>query len=103
MLQVNTKVVWTSQSSGYRKTKVGIIVAVVPPGVDPTTCIPPGYRMLNKEPGAPRKIESYLVRVGNSRKLYWPLVNKLKKVKESPSILTSPNSKSIEPSNSNDA
>ena len=62
-MQVKDTVTWTSSAGGYRKTKTGIIVEVVPAGVDPLKItMDIGY------PGLPRRHESYLVLVG--KKLY---------------------------------
>jgi hypothetical protein len=71
-------VIWTSQSAGYRKEKHGKIIAVVPPNTIPEDCMPPGYTQ--KYPfGIPRSHTSFLIAIGNSKKLYWPHVSLLKK------------------------
>ncbi len=58
---------WTSQSSGYKKTKCGVIWRTVPAGVVPHDI---------KKPGSARKRDSYVVWVDG--KLYWPKTEYLK-------------------------
>ena len=69
------EVTWKSQSAGYWKEKKGIIVAVVPPNMDPVKFIPDGYQA--KGLGFHRDHESYLVRIGNRISLSWPRVSAL--------------------------
>lgn len=76
---VNVQVTWTSQAAGYEKTKTGTIVAIVPAGRLPTSYVPADMTLASW-PGMPRNHESYLVRVGRSKALYWPRVSALAKV-----------------------
>lgn len=80
MFDVNVKVIWTSASGGFSKTKQGMIVAVVPPGRDPKDFIPTGYSFKNHRSPRPRAYVSYLVRVEGTKKLYWPVVSDLKAI-----------------------
>jgi hypothetical protein len=71
--QVGDAVRWTSQSGGYRSTKQGVVVAVVPPHIHP------GDQCAAAKLSAPRNHESYVVsarQVGSARSKhrYWPLV-----------------------------
>lgn len=75
--RVGDRVIWTSQSQGFTTTKTGIIVAVVPGGVDPIKVVPAGMKIMPLH-GVARNYESYLVQVGGSKTLYWPLVKNLK-------------------------
>ena len=77
-LGLGKTVEWTSQAGGHTKTKRGVIVAVVPPRNSARVTCPPGTRVDTACNGRPE--ESYLVQVGKKRKLYWPLVNRLKVV-----------------------
>lgn len=70
-------VTWTSQAAGFEKTKTGTIVAVVPPMGNPRHLVPEGMSL--DASGLHREHESYLVRVGNSKRLYWPVVKRLAK------------------------
>lgn len=73
---VGDTVTWTSQSSGYTRTKTGVIEEVVPPQGKPNRDrFPQLYR--SSGVGAPRDHVSYVVRVaGKTSKsagtLYWP-------------------------------
>lgn len=69
-------VYWKSQSYGTPKIKRGKVVAVVPERVPPGLCIPEGLQL--KRPGNSRTHESYLIQVGKSINLYWPLVKYLR-------------------------
>lgn len=81
--QVGDRVRWSSQSHAFRKSKRGRVLAVVPPGRDPDSCIRetlrsdfiPGRIMFDGTVG--RSHESYVVSVGN--KLYWPRVRHLER------------------------
>ena len=76
---------WTSQSGGYKKTKRGFIVAVVPPFCMAHRFVPIDYRKGAFNWGMHRNHESYIVKVsgrGIPTKLYWPRVAYLKLVKE---------------------
>ena len=70
--KIGDRVHWTSQAAGIEQTKVGVVIAVVPPGV------PAALR----DAGGPREHESYIVKAsilggGNRERKYWPLVSKL--------------------------
>lgn len=67
---VGDTVAWTSQAGGYAKTKVGVVVAVVPAGEYPSR---EDYASLyrNAGVGMPRDHESYVVRVKGGG-VYWP-------------------------------
>ena len=92
-MEVGDKVTWKSQSGGFETTKTGIIEAIVPAQVSANRCIPEDF-MCNSSAGygSYRDHQSYLVRVFGknkegkhtygSRKLYWPLVSKLRVVSE---------------------
>lgn len=76
------RVKWTSQSGGYVKEKEGHVVAVVPSQTRAERCLPEGFFCNSKSGyGQSRDHESYLVRVGNSKKLYWPIVRYLRRIK----------------------
>ena len=77
--QVHDKVVWTSESQAHRTTKTGVIVAIVSTDRDPYLVLPRGYSTCGQF-GMPRNHTSYLVQVGNSKRLYWPRVSQLKRV-----------------------
>lgn len=77
---------WTSQSSGYTRTKTGIVEEVVPPGGMPDR---QRFEHLYKGPGVglPRDHESYVVRVPGKTakaagKLYWPRAAGLQRVQK---------------------
>lgn len=78
--QIGDEVEWESSSGGYAKFKRGIVVAVVPANAFPHKHCPPQFKLIN--PGGPRPVESYLVRVGSRSKLYWPRVRQLQKSKQ---------------------
>lgn len=69
--KVGDHVEWESQSGGYYAVKRGTVVVVVPAGTNP------GEMSKNRNPGAARDHESYLVRV-RGRGLYWPRVANLR-------------------------
>lgn len=81
---VGDSVTWTSQSSGYTRTKTGLIEEVVPPkGMPNRGQFPHLYRGAGV--GAPRDHVSYVVRVpGKTSKsagtVYWPRSAGLKKI-----------------------
>ena len=89
--EINTVVSWTSQAQGSETTKTGTIIAIVPPKqicINVLKTLDPAKYSFQKEPGMSRPTESYLVGVGPSSgagkiKVYWPLVNKLKRVDRS--------------------
>lgn len=76
-MNIGDTVSWTSQAAGTTKRKTGKIVAVVPAGKDPALYVPKGL-LINAWRGDERDHESYLVRVGNKKLLYWPRVSQLK-------------------------
>ena len=84
MFDINTKVTWASESGGFRKVKMGMIIAIVPPATDPRSCIPTGYSFKNHHVAKWRKDVSYLVRIEGSKKLYWPVVDDLVLVEAAP-------------------
>lgn len=78
--KLGAMVTWSSQAGGRTTTKVGEIVAVVPPGKKPKDVA---------GAGSSRDHESYVVKARDSRghdKRYWPLVKYL-------SSVTAPNGK----------
>jgi len=78
--KVGDKVVWTSQAGGHEKTKTGTVKAVVPAWEFPRVHTPDGFSLrTDSNFGLPH--ESYLVQVGRSKSLYWPLAKKLKSIK----------------------
>ena len=74
-LSVGDKVEWTSQASGYVRTKSGTVREVVPAGVMPTLG---GRRILRGRSHIPRQTKSYVVQ--SAGKWYWPLAHYLKKI-----------------------
>ena len=79
-LRKGSKVEWASQSSGFNKVKSGKIVAVVPAGKKPEDYLPNGTVPKSSCGfGSPRNHKSYLVQVGKSYRIYWPLVSHLNK------------------------
>jgi len=84
VFHVGDKVSWTSQSAGYRRTKMGTVEAVVP-----VKGLPDRERFVQLWRGAgvglPRDHVSYVVRVAgktekSAGKLYWPRVSALNEV-----------------------
>jgi Ni/Co efflux regulator RcnB len=77
-IQLDDVVEWTSQAAGYTRTKVGVVVGLVPVGH-----LPGGDRFPSLYRGAgvgmPRDHISYVVRVPG-RGVYWPVAKKLRKV-----------------------
>jgi hypothetical protein len=79
---------WTSEAQGCRKTKVGGIVAVIPPNTEVNEVLAVEELDLIKLPGSPRIETSYVVLVPKhdnrgknlTGKIYWPLTNHLKLV-----------------------
>ena len=78
-------VTWTSQAGGKSKTKQGIVIAVISANESPYRAFLRNseYR-LRALAGSLRSHESYLIQVGKSKKLYWPLVKYLKPVEMEP-------------------
>lgn len=78
--KVGDVVAWESQSLGYVTQKTGTVVAVVSPGREAVDCLPDGTKPRGTCGfGMPRQHESYLVRVGESCRIYWPVVKRLKR------------------------
>jgi len=74
-------VAWTSQAGGKSKTKQGIVIAVVLPQQRLLNAIDADkWRVGHLEIYAYRPHKSYLIQVGKSKRLYWPLVKYLKLV-----------------------
>ena len=95
--KVGDTVTWTSQSHGSTKTKVGVVIHIVPKKMQlidvidkealeyyNTSAIRDSYYAYRYNYAVYRNHESYLVAVSSSEKgkpkLYWPLVNKLRLV-----------------------
>lgn len=79
-MKIGDEVKWTSQAGGFSKEKVGKIVALVPAGDSALDHVPEGLRSDNISTTLGRKEDSYLVQLGDSKEVYWPLVGKLKVV-----------------------
>jgi len=75
--KVGDQVAWTSQAGGHEKTKTGTVRVVVPAVEFPTIRTPYGFSLYTDSNHA-RDHESYLVQMGNRKRLYWPLVKHLK-------------------------
>jgi len=74
-----SRVTWRSQAGGCTKTKVGVIVAILPPGGHPTAVVHEvSPYTIPRGVGEPRNHESYLVHVEGRRELYWPRVSSLR-------------------------
>lgn len=83
---VGDTVTWTSQAGGRSKTKTGEVVAVVPHRrpLHSLQMADTSWKMSHLGIYSMRDYESYLVQVGKSKRLYWPLVKYLEKVELSP-------------------
>jgi len=84
--QIGDTVIWTSQAGGKSKTKTGKVIAIAPAQRALSLLIPEGFTCRALE--GFRLHESYLIQVGKSKRLYWPLVKYLEKV---PETITLPN------------
>ena len=73
------KVKWESQSGGHTKQKVGIVISAVKPNQNQNNQCPFGYNNRRFVDSTPRDHRSYLVRIGRSCQLNWPLVKHLRK------------------------
>jgi len=79
--QIGDTVTWTSQAGGNAKTKTGKVTWIIPAG-----CLAGSYQLVEQGfsthrcQGRERDHESYLIQVGKSKRLYWPLVKYLKPV-----------------------
>ena len=88
VFQKGDKVKWGSQAGGFHLEKVGVVVAVLSPGMQPLTHCNFDETKFNPDPidsrTASRNHESYVVMVAQKSakarsKLYWPLVSSLRK------------------------
>lgn len=86
--QIGDTVTWTSQAGGKSKTKKGIVLYVIPPAIVPKNHVTAGGWNWKRVGVTFRDHESYLIQVGKSKRLYWPLVKYLEKV---PETITLPN------------
>jgi len=79
--QIGDTVTWTSQAGGNAKTKTGKVVGVIPANIPARNRIPDGFpEYQGRIPiFTSRNHESYLIQVGKSKRLYWPLVKYLEK------------------------
>jgi hypothetical protein len=81
--KVGDIVTWEFQSLGHYRRKKGTVIAVIKPNEHPSTFIRLSFGKYvcrsNGGYGAPRDHESYLVQVGKSMRLYWPVVSNLQK------------------------
>jgi len=78
-------VTWTSQAGGKSKTKQGIVKIIVAPGVQLLKALEKDegdFNVRDEVKKASRSHESYLIQVGKSKRLYWPLVKYLKLAEE---------------------
>ena len=77
-IQLDDTVEWTSQAAGYTRTKVGVVVGLVPAGHLPDR---DRFHSLYRSSGVgmPRDHVSYVVKV-TGRGVYWPIAKKLRKV-----------------------
>lgn len=78
--KIGYKVFWTAQSDGSETIRSGVVFAVVPAGERVRNRIPEGFSTW-LIPGPIRDHESYLVRVGTSKLLFWPPVGELRSIK----------------------
>jgi hypothetical protein len=84
--QVGDTVTWTSQAGGNAKTKTGKVVAMIKSNELLSSALMRLhlvnlYRWRHLAESI-RDHESYLIQVGKSKRLYWPLVKYLKLVLE---------------------
>lgn len=80
-------VTWTSQAGGKSKTKQGIVIIAIPANKMISEAWPEWRKWKLSHLGpffSSRNHESYLIQVGNSKRLYWPLVKYLKPVEMEP-------------------
>jgi len=80
--QIGDTVTWTSQAGGNAKTKTGKVIMTVPAGMMLSEVLGGFWAKWTIKDNLlrGRDHESYLIQVGKSRRLYWPLVKYLKKV-----------------------
>ena len=81
--QVGDTVTWTSQAGGKSKTKTGKVAAIVRANESWRLFIPDGFK-LKTDSFLMRDHESYLIQVGKSKRLYWPMVKYLEKASDGP-------------------
>lgn len=79
--QIGDTVTWTSQAGGNAKTKTGKVKEVIPALNNPEGWLDPGFTV-HRGGVAVRDHESYLIQVGKSKRLYWPLVKHLERVED---------------------
>lgn len=82
--QIGDTVTWTSQAGGKSKTKKGIVLYVIPPAIVPKNHVTAGGWNWKRVGVTFRDHESYLIQVGNDKRLYWPLVKYLERAEPSP-------------------
>lgn len=80
--QVGDTVTWTSQAGGKSKTKTGKVVMTIPAGMMLSEILGGFWATWTIKDNLlrERNHESYLIQVGKSKRLYWPLVKYLEKV-----------------------
>jgi len=76
VFSIGDEVEWTSQSAGYKTTKRGVVVQIVPAGLRPDS---EAFPSLHRRAGLQRDHDSYVVRV-RGRGPYWPRVSLLEPV-----------------------
>jgi len=81
--KVGDIVEWESQAGGKVRKKEGEVVEIIPAGVQITIILDKrGYHYSRRNfDGSPRNHKSYLILTREGR-LYWPRVNRLRKVKD---------------------
>jgi hypothetical protein len=88
--QPGDTITWTSQAGGKSKTKTGKVIAVLPANKSVAQFYREGGIVgdfqLTRIPIiiSSRNHESYLIQVGKSKRLYWPLVKYLNAATSSP-------------------
>lgn len=87
--KVGDRVVWESQAAGHSKKKEGVVFKIVPALEFARDYFADGFRT-EQEPGKPRNHRSYLIQIGKSKILYWPLVSRLRLVEGNPLEKTNP-------------
>lgn len=84
--QIGDTATWTSQAGGKSKTKKGIVLYVIPPAIVPKNHVTAGGWNWKRVGVTFRDHESYLIQVGKSKRLYWPLVKYLEKIHDGPQL-----------------
>lgn len=85
--EIGDKVLWQSSAGGYRATKIGTVVGIVPPGKSPFSTpneikVPEGYCTTKLGGGLARRAISYFVAVERQKSkplLYWPNASQLQR------------------------